>query len=101
MMGLETLNNPYLGADTSLSCSAETSAKIDGEVLSIIKEAHEKALRILEENKEKLHELAAFLLEKETITGVEFMEILTGKPAEEKEEATAAAPVTAEAEPTI
>ena len=101
MMGLETLNNPYLGADTSLSCSAETSAKIDGEVLSIIKEAHEKALRILEENKDKLHELAAFLLEKETITGVEFMEILTGKPAEEKEEATAAAPVTAEAEPTI
>lgn len=101
MMGLETLNNPYLGADTSLSCSAETSAKIDGEVLSIIKAAHDKALRILEENKEKLHELAAFLLEKETITGVEFMEILTGKPAEEKEEATAAAPVTAEAEPTI
>ena len=101
MMGLETLNNPYLGADTSLSCSAETSAKIDGEVLSIIKEAHEKALRILEENKEKLHELAAFLLEKETITGVEFMEILTGKPAEEKEEATAAAPAVTEAEPTI
>lgn len=55
MMGLETLNNPYLGADTSLSCSAETSAKIDGEVLSIIKAAHDKALRILEENKEKLH----------------------------------------------
>ncbi len=101
MMGLETLNNPYLGADTSLSCSAETSAKIDGEVLSIIKAAHDKALRILEENKDKLHELAAFLLEKETITGVEFMEILTGKPAEEKEEATAAAPVTAEPEPTI
>lgn len=101
MMGLETLNNPYLGADTSLSCSAETSAKIDGEVLSIIKAAHDKALHILEENKDKLHELAAFLLEKETITGVEFMEILTGKPAEEKEEATAAAPVTAEPEPTI
>ncbi|NLH45335.1 MAG: ATP-dependent zinc metalloprotease FtsH [Acholeplasmataceae bacterium] len=101
MMGLETLNNPYLGADTSLSCSAETSAKIDGEVLSIIKAAHDKALRILEENKEKLHELAAFLLEKETITGVEFMEILTGKPAEEKEEATAAAPAVTEAEPTI
>ena len=101
MMGLETLNNPYLGADTSLSCSAETSAKIDGEVLSIIKAAHDKALRILEENKEKLHELAAFLLEKVTITGVEFMEILTGKPAEEKEEATAAAPAVTEAEPTI
>lgn len=101
MMGLETLNNPYLGADTSLSCSAETSAKIDGEVLSIIKAAHDKALRILEENKDKLHELAAFLLEKETITGVEFMEILTGKPAEEKEEATAAAPAVTEAEPTI
>jgi len=89
MMGLETLNNPYLGVDTSLTCSAETSAKIDSEVLAIIKAAHDKALHILEENKDKLHELAAFLLEKETITGVEFMEILTGKPAEEKEEATA------------
>ena len=89
MMGLETLNNPYLGADTSLTCSAETSAKIDGEVLSIIKAAHDKALRILEENKDKLHELAAFLLEKETITGAEFMEILTGKKEEKPEEAAA------------
>ncbi len=89
MMGLETLNNPYLGADTSLSCSAETSAKIDAEVLAIIKAAHEKALHILEENKDKLHELAAFLLEKETITGAEFMEILTGKKEEKQEEVPA------------
>ena len=101
MMGLETLNNPYLGADTSLTCSAETSAKIDGEVLSIIKAAHDKALRILEENKDKLHELAAFLLEKETITGVEFMEILTGKKEEKQEEVpTDAGTPMIDAEPT-
>ncbi|MGE4588180.1 MAG: ATP-dependent zinc metalloprotease FtsH [Acidaminococcaceae bacterium] len=101
MMGLETLNNPYLGADTSLTCSAETSAKIDGEVLAIIKAAHDKALRILEENKDKLHELAAFLLEKETITGVEFMEILTGKKEEKQEEVpTDAGTPMIDAEPT-
>ncbi|NCC86217.1 MAG: AAA family ATPase, partial [Clostridia bacterium] len=66
MMGLETINNAYLGGDASLMCSAETAAKIDGEVLAIIKEAHAKALGILDENKDKLHELAAYLLEKET-----------------------------------
>ncbi|WP_041272679.1 ATP-dependent zinc metalloprotease FtsH [Desulfitobacterium hafniense] len=76
MMALETVNNPYLGADTSLTCSAETAAKIDDEVLGIIKSAHEKAISILQENIEKLHELARYLLEKETITGEEFMEIL-------------------------
>ena len=99
MMALETINNQYLGGDASLICSAETSTKIDAEVLAIIKAAHAKAREILETNKDKLHELSAFLLEKETITGVEFMEILNRKPAEEKEEIAAA--VAVEAEPTI
>ena len=99
MMALETINNQYLGGDASLTCSAETSTKIDGEVLAIIKAAHAKARDILETNKDKLHELSAFLLEKETITGVEFMEILNRKPAEEKEEIAAA--VAVEEEPTI
>ncbi|HHW38786.1 MAG TPA: ATP-dependent zinc metalloprotease FtsH [Bacillales bacterium] len=76
MMALETVNNPYLGGDTTLMVSAETAAKIDAEVLKIIKIAHQRALEILEENKEKLHELAKYLMEKETITGEEFMEFL-------------------------
>ena len=77
MMALETVNNPYLGGDTSLTCSAETAAKIDDEVLTIIKSAHKKAISILKENTDKLHELAYYLLNKETITGEEFMEILS------------------------
>lgn len=77
MMALETVNNPYLGGDTSLNCSPETAAKIDEEVLSIIKNAHEKAIVILKDNTEKMHELARYLLEKETITGEEFMAILS------------------------
>lgn len=76
MMALETVNNQYLGGDASLACSEQTAAKIDAEVLSIIKQAHEKAAGILKDHVEKLHELAAYLLEKETITGEEFMEIL-------------------------
>ena len=76
MTALETLNNPYLGGDSSLACSADTSAKIDEEVVSIIKKAHDKAVGILNDNIGKLHELARHLLEKETITGEEFMEIL-------------------------
>lgn len=76
MMALETVTNQYLGGDASLTCSSETSTKIDQEVLSIIKSAHKKAMNILKENEEKLHELSKFLLEKETITGEEFMEIL-------------------------
>lgn len=79
MMGLETVNNPYLGGDTTLLVSAETSAKIDTEVLKIIKSSYERAMKILEENKEKLHEITKYLLEKETITGEEFMDILSGK----------------------
>ena len=76
MMGLETVSNVYLGGDSSLTCSDETAAKIDEEVLAMIKTAHQKATDILTENMDKLHELAKFLLEKETISGVEFMEIL-------------------------
>lgn len=76
MMALETVSNQYLGGDASMTCSSETAAKIDEEVLSIIKGAHEKAISILKENMDKLHELSAYLLEKETITGEEFMNIL-------------------------
>ncbi|WP_066457295.1 ATP-dependent zinc metalloprotease FtsH [Anaerotruncus rubiinfantis] len=76
MMALETIQNQYLGGDASLACSPEMAAQIDEEVLRIIKAAHEKAVGILKENAEKLHELAEYLLEKETITGEEFMQIL-------------------------
>ncbi|MFC5559331.1 ATP-dependent zinc metalloprotease FtsH [Ureibacillus thermophilus] len=76
MMGLETVSNVYLGGDSSLICSDETAAKIDEEVQNIIESAHEKARQILTENIDKLHELAAYLLEKETISGEEFMSIL-------------------------
>jgi len=76
MMGLETISNVYLGGDPSMTCSSETAAKIDEEVLAIIKSAHEKAINILKENMEKLHLLSAYLIEKETITGEEFMKML-------------------------
>lgn len=76
MIALETVTNQYLGGDTSLTCSPETAAKIDAEVNNIVKTAHQKAIQILKDNIGKLHELAAFLLEKETITGEEFMDIL-------------------------
>jgi len=81
MMALETVNNPYLGGDTSLMVSADTSAKVDNEILKIIKESHKRASGILEANKPKLHELAKYLLEKETITGEEFMAILSRQGA--------------------
>jgi len=76
MIALETVNNQYLGGDTSLACSPETAAKIDEEVNAIVRTAHSKAVSILTDNIEKLHELARYLLEKETITGEEFMSIL-------------------------
>lgn len=76
MTALETITNQYLGGDTTLACSPETATKIDQEVISIIKKAHNKAINILKDNQDKLHELARYLLEKETITGEEFMEIL-------------------------
>jgi cell division protease FtsH len=76
MVAMETVTSQYLGGDTSLVCSAETQAKIDRATADIIRRQYEKAKRILEENKEKLDELAKYLYEKETITGAEFMEIL-------------------------
>lgn len=76
MVALETVTNPYLSNDTSLTCAADTASKVDSEVLSIVKECHNNAVKILSENINKLHELSKFLLEKETITGEEFMEIL-------------------------
>ena len=76
MMATEVVTNQYLGGDTSLACSPETAGRIDAKVLSIIKEAHEQARQILSENRDKLDVLANFLLEKETITGEEFMALL-------------------------
>lgn len=79
MVAMETRNNQYLGGDTSLTCSPETQREIDRKVVELVKVQHEKARKILEENREKLDELAAFLYEKETITGDEFMSILQDK----------------------
>ncbi len=76
MVAMETVTNQYLGGDTSLVCSAQTQAEIDRQVVETVKRQHEKAAQILKENREKLDELAAYLYEKETITGEEFMEIL-------------------------
>lgn len=76
MVALETVNNQYLGGDTSLACSPETAKIIDEEVVRLVKSAYDRATEILKENQGKLHEIAAYLLEKETITGEEFMEIL-------------------------
>ena len=81
MVALETVNNPYLSADTSLVCSPDMSAKVDAEVQSVIRAAHQKALDILRGNRELLDKLADYLLEKETITGTEFMEILEKEDA--------------------
>ena len=76
MVAMETVTNQYLGGDTSLSCSAETQTEIDRQVVELVKKQHEKADRILAENRDKLDKLADYLYEKETITGEEFMEIL-------------------------
>lgn len=76
MVAMETVNNQYLGGDTSLACSAETQAQIDQEVVALVKASHEKAAQILLENREKLDQLSEYLYEKETITGEEFMQIL-------------------------
>ena len=78
MVAMETVQNQYLGGDTSLACSAETQTKIDQQVVALVKREHQKALDILRENRTKLDELANFLYEKETITGEEFMGILNG-----------------------
>ena len=76
MVAMETVQNQYLGGDTSLACSAETQTKIDQQVVALVKQQHEKARKILADNRAKLDELAAFLYEKETITGEQFMDIL-------------------------
>ncbi len=78
MVAMETVNNQYLGGDTSLTCSPETQREIDRKVVELVKRQHEKAKKILKDNREKLDALAKFLYEKETITGDEFMEVLTG-----------------------
>ena len=79
MVALETVNNQYLGGDASLACSAQMQAKIDDRVIALVKQQHEKATKILEENRQKLDELAKYLYEQETITGEEFMKILNAK----------------------
>ena len=76
MVALETVQNQYLGGDASLSCSPQTQAEIDRQVVELVKRQHEKARSILMEHREKLDELARYLYEKETITGEEFMRIL-------------------------
>ncbi len=85
MVALETVNNPYLGGDSSLACSPETSARVDAEVQSMIAAAHDRAVGILKENRELMDRLAAYLLEKETITGAEFMDILEKYDAEKQQ----------------
>ena len=86
MVALETMNNQYLGGDTSLACSAQTQREIDQKVVELVKTQHEKAIRILTENRAKLDELAQYLYQKETITGEEFMDILNRDDAENKPE---------------
>ena len=76
MVALETVQNQYLGGDTSLACSAETAAEIDRQVVELVRRQHEKATKLLEGHREKLDEISRYLYEKETITGEEFMEIL-------------------------
>ena len=78
MVAMETVTNQYLGGDTSLACSAESQAEIDRQVVELVKQQHARAMKILEENRSKLDELAKYLYEKETITGEEFMKILEG-----------------------
>lgn len=87
MVAMETIQNQYLGGDASLTCSPETQTKIDSKVVEIVREAHTKALQILKENETKLHELAKYLYENETITGEEFMQILQRQDIDSKEPA--------------
>ena len=86
MVALETVNNQYLGGDTSLACSAQTQREIDQKVVDLVKTQHEKAIRILTENRAKLDELAQYLYQKETITGEAFMDILNRDDTENKPE---------------
>ena len=89
MVAMESVSNQYLGGDSSLTCSMETQTLIDQKVVQLVKEQHQKAKKILEDNVMKLHEIAKFLYEHETITGEEFMEILSSdsqKITEEKQQ---------------
>lgn len=85
MMALETMQNQYLGGDGVLNCGTETATKADKEILKIIKSAQQAATNILVENREKMDELAAYLLEKETITGEDFMTVLMGSKSKPEE----------------
>ena len=87
MVAMETVTNRYLGGDTSLACSAATQEQIDRQVVALVREQHEKARKLLADNMEKLDELAAYLYEKETITGDEFMKILKGEETAAEAEA--------------
>ncbi|MPM29517.1 ATP-dependent zinc metalloprotease FtsH 4 [bioreactor metagenome] len=80
MVALECQSNPYLGGDNSLTCSSDTAAKVDAEIVTIVESAHQRALKILRENEGALHTLAEYLLERETITGEEFLSLLRGLP---------------------
>ena len=79
MVALETVNNQYLGGDASLACSAQTQAKIDQQVVDLVKGQHQKAIKLLQDNRRKLDEISKYLYEKETITGDEFMALLNAK----------------------
>jgi cell division protease FtsH len=76
MVALECQNNPYLSSEGSLTCSADTASRVDAEIIEIVEKAHQRAKQILKENESALHKLADFLLERETITGEEFMDLL-------------------------
>jgi len=82
MVAMEQMSNQYLGGDSSLTCSFETQTLIDKKVVDLVRREHEKAYKILEDNIGKLHELAKYLYDHETITGEEFMKILNSAPAE-------------------
>ena len=84
MVALETQANPYLGGDSSLSCSPETAAVIDDMVVDTVKDAYDRAMKLLRDHQGKLHELAKYLYEKETITGEEFMNILNRRDIPEE-----------------
>jgi len=79
MVAMEQLQNQYLGGDASLTCSPETQTRIDKMTVDLVKAQHDKAMQLLKDNINKLHEITKFLYEKETITGAEFMEILNRK----------------------
>ena len=85
MVALETVANQYLGGDASLACSADTQAQIDRKVVELVRKQHEKAAKILKDNRAKLDELAKYLYDKETITGEEFMSILNAQDGQTAE----------------